>query len=111
MVSVHTILLQLMIEWGEWGITERDMRACACLYLFFFFPFVTIKSGYGMKMPDIRRYIQLLLFILLVSVSQSHLGVGINPLTPKSDQHVISPHNIIPESHNKVTKIREMITN
>ena len=49
-----------MIEWGEWSITERDMRACAhcfCTCFFFFFPIVTIKSVYGMKVPDIRRYI------------------------------------------------------
>ena len=33
-----------------------------------------------------------------------------NPLTPKSDQHLISPYNIIPESHIKATRIKEMIT-
>ena len=47
-----------MIEWGEWSITERDMRACVhCFCTCFFFPIVTIKSVYGMKVPDIRRYI------------------------------------------------------
>ena len=34
-----------------------------------------------------------------------------NPLTPKSDQHLISPHNITPELHIKVLRIKEMITN
>ena len=34
-----------------------------------------------------------------------------NPLTPKSDQHPISPHNIILESNIKVMRIKEMITN
>ena len=34
----------------------------------------------------------------------------INLLTPKSDQHLISPYNIIPESHIKVMRIKEMIT-
>ena len=34
-----------------------------------------------------------------------------NPLTPKSDQHLISPYSIIPESNIKVTRIKEMITN
>ena len=34
----------------------------------------------------------------------------INPLNPKSDQHLISPYNIIPESHVKVMRIKEMIT-
>ena len=35
----------------------------------------------------------------------------LNPLTPKSDQRPISPYNIIPELHIKVTRIKEMITN
>ena len=34
-----------------------------------------------------------------------------NPLNPKSDQHQISPNNITPESHIKVMRIKEMITN
>ena len=34
----------------------------------------------------------------------------INPLTPESDQHLISPYNITPESHMKVTRKKEMIT-
>ena len=32
-------------------------------------------------------------------------------LTPKNDQHLISPHNITPESNIKVMRIKEMITN
>ena len=35
----------------------------------------------------------------------------INPLTPKSDQHLISPYNITPESRIKVTRKKEMIIN
>ena len=35
----------------------------------------------------------------------------LNPLTFKSDQRLISPYNIIPESHIKVMRIQEMITN
>ena len=35
----------------------------------------------------------------------------INPLSSKSDQLLISPHNITPESNIKVTGIKEMITN
>ena len=34
----------------------------------------------------------------------------LNPLTPNSDQHLISPHNITPEAHIQVTRIKEMIT-
>ena len=33
----------------------------------------------------------------------------LNPLIPKSDQHPLSPRNIIPESHIKVMRIKEMI--
>ena len=34
-----------------------------------------------------------------------------NLLTPKSDLHLISPYNIITESHINVMRIKEMITN
>ena len=33
-----------------------------------------------------------------------------NLLTPKSDQHLISPYNIILESNIKVRRVKEMIT-
>ena len=33
----------------------------------------------------------------------------INPLASKSDQYLISPYNITPESHIEVTRIEEMI--
>ena len=33
-----------------------------------------------------------------------------NPLIPKSNEHLNSPHNITPESHITVTRIEEMIT-
>ena len=35
----------------------------------------------------------------------------INPLNLKSDQLLISPYNITPESNIKVMRIKEMITN
>ena len=35
----------------------------------------------------------------------------INTLIPKSDQHLISPFNIIPESNIMVIRIKEMIIN
>ena len=34
-----------------------------------------------------------------------------NPVTPMSNSHLISPYNIIPESHIKVMRRKEMITN
>ena len=36
---------------------------------------------------------------------------NLNPLTPKSDKHLISPNSITPESHIKVMRIEEMIPN
>ena len=38
------------------------------------------------------------------------LSLSSNPLTPRSDQHLISPYNITPESHIKVMRIKEAIT-
>ena len=35
----------------------------------------------------------------------------LNPLNTKSDLHLISPYNVTPESHVKVVRIKEMITN
>ena len=37
--------------------------------------------------------------------------IFINPLTPKSDCHLISPDNVSPESNIEVMRIREMINN
>ena len=33
-----------------------------------------------------------------------------NPVTPKSEQHLISPYNITPELHMKVVRKEKMIT-
>ena len=32
------------------------------------------------------------------------------PVNPKSDEHLISPYNVTPESHIKVMRIKEMVT-
>ena len=37
--------------------------------------------------------------------------VCFNPLSPKSDQHLISPYNISPESLIVFMRIKEIITN
>ena len=34
----------------------------------------------------------------------------LDPWTSKSDQHLVSPYDITPESHIKVMRIKEMIT-
>ena len=46
-------------------------------------------------------------FILFFAGLGKHF---INPLNPKSDQHLISPPNITPESRIKVMRIKEMVT-
>ena len=43
-------------------------------------------------------------------VKSRNIRFFINPLTLNSDQHLTSPYNIIPESHIKVMRIKEMIT-
>ena len=35
----------------------------------------------------------------------------VDPLTPKGDLHLNSPYNTTPESHIKVMRIKEVITN
>ena len=38
-------------------------------------------------------------------------SILLNPLTPRGDQHLISPYNITPEWHIMVMRIKEIITN
>ena len=52
-------------------------------------------------------YVQLLLHPTLEKL----YNTVVNPLTPKSDWHLISPYNITPESHIMVMRIKEMISN
>ena len=51
---------------------------------------------------------------LKLNTSKIHVGGshfdGLNPLTSKSDWHLISHHNITPKSHIKVMRIKEMVT-
>ena len=50
--------------------------------------------------------------VLILAVCRKLVSMDfVNPFTPKSDQHLISPYNISLESHEKVTRIKEMITN
>ena len=46
------------------------------------------------------------------ALSRAHPSIlsSLNPLAPESDQHLISPYNISPESNMKVMRIEEMIT-
>lgn len=49
-------------------------------------------------------------FFAVASWSTSIVILSSNPLTPKSDKHLISPYNITNESNIKVARIKEMIT-
>ena len=46
-----------------------------------------------------------------LGASKPFVLTGINPLTSKSDYHLVFPNNVTPESHIKVTTIKDMITN
>ena len=37
--------------------------------------------------------------------------MSFNPINPKSDKHLTSPHGFTAESYNKITRIKEMILN
>ena len=68
------------------------------------------------KCTDVRKikYCWILLpsYLLLPCETQGEVDVElINPLTPKSDWHLISPYCITPESNIKVRRIKELITN
>ena len=49
--------------------------------------------------------------MMMIIIIYITVEIGINLLTPKSHQYLISPYNIIPESHIKEMRIKEMITN
>ena len=49
--------------------------------------------------------------LLLFTITNVFFITIVNPWNPKSDKHLISPYNISPESHVKVMRIKEMITN
>ena len=72
--------------------------------------FMKMFSNYLLKIISHSDSTLLLLtvtriYFLLTKTSLNHT------LTLMSDQHLISPHNITPESHIKVMRIKEMITN
>ena len=49
--------------------------------------------------------------IILIIIKNRTLQRILNPLTPKSDEHLISPQSTTTESGIKVTKKKEMIAN
>ena len=66
------------------------------------------------KCTDVRKikYCWIPSYLLLPCKTQGEVDVElINPLTPKSDWHLISPYCITSESKIKVRRIKELITN
>ena len=61
-----------------------------------------ISGAYKLLITNLSYFQMLSCFFLYFSV---------NPLIPKSDQHLISPFSIIPESNIKVMRIKEVIIN
>ena len=49
--------------------------------------------------------------LLWVSFHYLEDGNRVNPLTPVSDSHLLSPYNITPKSHTKVMRIKDTIRN
>ena len=47
---------------------------------------------------------------LLIFWKRIGIEIRVNPLTPKSDWHLISPYHIISESSIKVGRIKELTT-
>ena len=50
-----------------------------------------------------------LAYVQLMSHRVIYIYIYVNPLTPKSDQNLISPYNITPDSGIKVMRVKEMI--
>ena len=47
---------------------------------------------------------------LLLKKQKSHLKEVFYPLTLEGDKQIISPDNITPQSHIKIMRVKEMIT-
>ena len=51
-----------------------------------------------------------IVFALKIARPEAPMAPWFNPLSPNSDQHLISPHNITDSSNIHVTRMNEMIT-
>ena len=67
-----------------------------------FKPFHSAKNYFFVSL-----YCNLKMFFIL---GLEKTDTNINPLNPKSDQHLISPYNITSESHITVMRTEEMVT-
>ena len=54
-----------------------------------------------------RQYIKQ----VMIKTNWPARGIHVNPLTPKSDQDLISPYSVTTESNIKIMRIEEMINN
>ena len=82
----HFWELKGQFAWNETISLSMALNSFPCIYLFCLF----------IHWIDVRK--ESFFQSLLIS------GPSLNHLTPKSDWHLISPYNIIPESHIEVTR-------
>ena len=87
----------------KWAFTDLAVTK-AVAYLIFFKRFFLLQDiSLTLLSLYIRPKVMLLQFDLVITFK-------FNPLSPNSDQHLISPHNITDSSNIHVTRMNEMIT-
>ena len=111
-VFIFSILLLIQFLWYCQG--EFFSRSQALL-VYHYFPYSNDLSDW-FSSHAVRRILSQSISLRGYRVDSSiqtkyYYLHSINSLNPKSNQHLISPYNITPESHIKVMRIKEMITN
>ena len=94
--SCQTFYLFLFILWI---FGEKNRLTTSCLWLSRIL--ATMNENVAPKKGEEKRSLK--------SGPVYNLITTINPLTPRSDKHLNSPHNITSDSHIQVTGIKEMI--
>ena len=117
-----------LLSWNLRGLRGRVFHfvyLLFCYYIFYSFllQFKT-KKNLSLSSQNLLGVIQIFVVPSLHGIIQMLAMSALNrgpmqvlhlykasPLTPKSDQLLISPYNITPESNIRVTRIKEIITN
>ena len=87
--------------WWKWTHAQTSIRWDNIEYLVLIMLKLSVCNKIGISVAQLGIFTSLLLSTFLLFY----------PITPKSDWHLISPYNVSPDSHIKVTRIKEMITN
>ena len=64
---------------------------------------ITMFYWFAVRSPEISFNVHLPVLLLTLVKFR-----GLNPLSPKSDENLISPYNVTAESSIKITRIKEM---